>query len=349
MDYAGEWWVKLYLRESNDDRAKPVLARGLRDNLLRYAEPLARNGDPTPRTGELMRGKSAEHCIEQLVNSMAAQPDERDLVVAYIGTWIDAGWLTLKKQKSRHILCITNYLEAQTARTKAAERQRRYRQRLAKRKESQKVTPTKPTVTRDERVRAALVTNDVRIRERIRSDTYVPEGTGNVTRYADPAPDFDDQHERVCELASEYLADPVGVGLEHGEPHTWPPVVAVIEAGNRVWERKDRPQRSQDRRVQVILERLSDGLTAPELIEAVEGSRHDDFVAREPRLQTVASLLKHPDRIETFRQLAQSPPEPQPPGGRGRGGPQQPEGDYDTGWTDKMTPSDEPDVKALAQ
>jgi hypothetical protein len=332
MDYARKWWVRLYVEESNEDRAKPLFARALRDTLLRFAQPLDGKGKPTPRSGELMRGKSAEHAIELLLNAMGAQLDERDQAAAYIEDWIEDGWLTVRKQKQRHILCITNYVAAQTARTKAALRMQRYRARQKKTQQSRSnggVTgdaTRSPTVTSPDAAQFGNGGVRIRERERIRkrgSNIRGPGVTGDVTRYA--------EDEQLCELAVDYLADPVAVGLEHGEPHTWPGVRRVIEAGNEVWSRKLVPVSSGDRVVQVILDRLSEGLTPAELVEAVYGSKHDDWTRDNPKLQSLANLLKHPDRIETFRQHHANPPTPKVPS-------QQPAGDYDTGWEDK--PSD---------
>lgn len=345
-DYPREWWVRLYRRESNKDRAKPVLSRGLRDTLLRYAEPLGPDGKPRARSGELMRGKSAEHAVELLVNSMGAHPSERDQVVEYLLDWIDDGYLTVRKQKRWHILCITNYCAAQTARSKAAERMRRMRAR----KKQAKQKPGVGDVTRDATgdvtdappVRNASVSRGVRIRDRERdrergSNIGPPDVTGDVTRYASDA---------VCDLAADYLADPVAVGGEHGQPHTWPPVVEVIAAGNAVYGRKHRPVNSGDRVVEVILERLSEGWSPSELIECVKGSAHDDFVQSQVKLQSLASLLRHPDRMEGFRKMFHDPP-------AAEGSSEQPDGDYDSGFSDKgsdvVKASTEPEAKAAAR
>lgn len=342
MDYARKWWVRLYLEESNEDRAQPLFCRALRDYLLRYAEPLDGKGKPTPRSGELMRGKSAEHAVELLLNAMGAQLDERDEAAAFIEHWIEDGWLTVKKQKRRHVLCITNYVSAQTARTKAAIRMQRMRDR---RKKALKKQPPSD-VTRDATVTSSDTSSfgnsGVRIRERKRirvrgSNIRAPDVTGDVTRYEDEA--------LVCELAAKYAEDPVAVGSEHGEPHTWPPVRAVIEAGNEVWSRKHQPVNSGDRVVQVILDRLIEGMLPSELEQAVRGSQHDDWVREHMKLQSVANILKHPDKIEEFRMLHENPPTKPPPD-------QQPDGEYETGWSDKSSDvvkaPGEPEAKAAA-
>jgi hypothetical protein len=67
-DWSKERWRKLYLREALDQRLWSVMARGLRDYLIRLAED----------DGALIR--DAEDPVEALLRALGAHADEADLV-----------------------------------------------------------------------------------------------------------------------------------------------------------------------------------------------------------------------------------------------------------------------------
>ena len=67
-DWAKERWRKLYLREALDQRLWSVMARGLRDYLIRLAED----------DGALIR--DADDPVEALLLALDAHADEADLV-----------------------------------------------------------------------------------------------------------------------------------------------------------------------------------------------------------------------------------------------------------------------------
>lgn len=113
MRFDRESWRKLYRDESVEHRLLPVLARGLRDYLIRHAKDdgtiLTKTDDPG---GDLAR-------------ALGAHADEFDLVARYVGDWIRDGYLTHTKGK----LAIKNFKVAQQSRTPEAERQRRFREK----------------------------------------------------------------------------------------------------------------------------------------------------------------------------------------------------------------------------
>lgn len=115
MRYDREPWRKLYTAESVEHRMMPLLSRGLRDYLLRHAKD---DGTILPSTtdpgGDLAR-------------ALGAHVDEREQVARYVQAWIDDGFLALRRYGARDALVIRNFAKAQKARSKAADRQKRYR------------------------------------------------------------------------------------------------------------------------------------------------------------------------------------------------------------------------------
>ena len=81
-DWSKERWRKLYLREALQQRLWPVMARGLRDYLIRLAED----------DGALIR--DADDPLEALLIALGAQPNEAELVRAAVGLLRRDGFLT---------------------------------------------------------------------------------------------------------------------------------------------------------------------------------------------------------------------------------------------------------------
>ena len=67
-DWPKERWRKLYLREALEQRLWSVMARGLRDYLIRVAED----------DGALIR--DSDEPVEALLLALGAHPDEAELV-----------------------------------------------------------------------------------------------------------------------------------------------------------------------------------------------------------------------------------------------------------------------------
>lgn len=113
MNYETEPWYKLYIRESTEDKLLPVLNRGLRDFLLRLAKS-RKDGTILART---------ENPGEDLARALGAHPDEFATIVAFVRSMLEDGYLRHRKGR----LWITNFVDAQEARSAGARRQKRYR------------------------------------------------------------------------------------------------------------------------------------------------------------------------------------------------------------------------------
>jgi hypothetical protein len=108
-----ESWRKLYVAESIEHRLLPLFVRGLRDYLLRLAEDdgtlLHATKDPS---GDLIR----------VLNTL---PRERKQVAEAVSELLRIGYLSHSDGR----LWISKFKEAQTARSKNAERQARFKAR----------------------------------------------------------------------------------------------------------------------------------------------------------------------------------------------------------------------------
>lgn len=95
-----EQWRKLYRRESLTSRLQPVLARGLRDYLLRDAED----------DGTLVRGQADP--LGALADALGTHPEERAQVLGYLKIWVQDGYLSVADGRA----WVTNLAEAQERR-----------------------------------------------------------------------------------------------------------------------------------------------------------------------------------------------------------------------------------------
>lgn len=113
MKFERESWRKLYIAESAEHRLMSVVARGLRDYLLRIA------GDD----GTLLASSAdAKQDILRLLNPTAA---EKRLIGEAFDCLLRIGYLSLDNGR----LWITKFVEAQAARSPGALRQERYKHR----------------------------------------------------------------------------------------------------------------------------------------------------------------------------------------------------------------------------
>lgn len=146
MRFDRESWRKLYITESLDHRRMSLFARGLRDYLLRFAR--AENG---------ILLESTQDPVGDLGRTLGAHPSELEQLGAYIDELLEVGYLTLERHacerdgsvrasqnerdagrscsviEARDASCslrVTRFRDGQeSARSAAAERARRYRQR----------------------------------------------------------------------------------------------------------------------------------------------------------------------------------------------------------------------------
>lgn len=139
MRFDRESWRKLYITESIEHRMMPVLARGLRDYLLRHAK----------QDGTLLA--KTDSPADDLARGLGAHPDEFESVTGYITEWISNGFLVF----SRGRLWIRNFEAAQASASPGAKRQKRYRER------KRDVDPVTRDVTRDVTQRNGVTKRDV--------------------------------------------------------------------------------------------------------------------------------------------------------------------------------------------
>jgi hypothetical protein len=115
MRFDRESYRKLYVRESAEDRMMPILARGLRDYLLRHAQ----------EDGTLLR-KTRDPKGDLAVALSVGKPDLARFKDA-VGLLLESEYLSFAGAR----LWITRYEEAQEARTPGAKRTASYRARKA--------------------------------------------------------------------------------------------------------------------------------------------------------------------------------------------------------------------------
>jgi len=112
MRFETETWRKLYVSESLAHRAMSLMARGLRDYLLRFAEP----------DGTLLRGCES---ATELLRVLGARSSERRAVSEGLEELLEVGFLGLEAGR----LWIRKFEEAQKRQSPGALRQQRYAKR----------------------------------------------------------------------------------------------------------------------------------------------------------------------------------------------------------------------------
>jgi len=323
-----EWWVRLYVQESNEAKGASVLCRAFRDHLLRYARPLDKDGNPGPDSGVLVNATTRERAINTLMAAMSAHPDEWELLRTYLNFWIDDGYLVWKKKKGRHCLCIANYVLAQTAKTPGAARTARWRARKRKTKQTQQLD----LVTRD-------VSSDV-TGDSPRDSPVTAEEEEEEEEEISSRRDTGSRHARRLRarawLGDEDAATEAGdIGLAYEADF----VVRIVRCCDEVWGHRTLLRTSHDPRVEAILTRVAEGYDPADLERAVRASAQDDFIRDNPKLQTVSTLLKSPDSVDKYLRVADSSPKGPGQGPKKRkGGAVQPKGSgglyRESGWQD---------------
>lgn len=121
MRFDRESWRKLYITESMEHRMLSLFARGLRDYLLRFAE----------EDGTLLR-HTEDPARDLAVVLSVVQPAERRQLKQAVADLQRVGYLAHDGGR----LSIAKFVEAQTARSPAAKRQKEFRDRQRLKKES---------------------------------------------------------------------------------------------------------------------------------------------------------------------------------------------------------------------
>jgi hypothetical protein len=304
MDFSKEPWRRLYVNESIDHRAMPLLCRSLRDYLLRVARQ---------QDGVLVRRESSpERAIETLLRGCAAHPDEFELCTRYVQAWIDDGYLVIRRRNARCDIVISRYVEAQNVTSSSAARQRRYRDRKRKQKEAKSKESLQLSLVTDNVTRDA--TDDVTV-----DTTETQRVTSKRKKEKKERKKETKTRASVCDRALFWRDDKDGPHT-HDPPHTWSEVKQVLRCGDEVWNTNSRVANSADPRVQTIVDRFCDGFDVNDLCEALRGSKRDAFIASRPTLQCVKTLLKDAQAVDKYAKQLHAPssgpaPRVQPPAG----------------------------------
>lgn len=114
MKWHNESWVKLYIRRTAEWDDMSVMARGIGNELLKYAK----------NDGSLCRTKGRDPALAVAL-VLRPKPDELEAVTSAADELFDDGYLVVKDG----LVWVKNYEDAQERRTYAAVKQQRYRER----------------------------------------------------------------------------------------------------------------------------------------------------------------------------------------------------------------------------
>lgn len=114
MNWHNESWVKLYIRRTAEWDDMSVMARGIGNELLKYAK----------NDGSLCRTKGRDPAMAVAL-VLRPKPDELEAVTSAAAELLDDGYLVVKDG----LVWVKNYEDAQERRTYAAVKQQRYRER----------------------------------------------------------------------------------------------------------------------------------------------------------------------------------------------------------------------------
>ena len=310
-DFTREGWVRLFRYESATDRAKPLLCRGLRDYLLRLANL---------QNGYLVRhAPTKEKALDILLRGAGAHDEELPMCREYLLAWLEEGYLRWSTQRrvtdrvtdrndpryktlcSRYGIVISNFVQAQKQAHDSvmanARRQKAYRDRKRGQNTNSPEQLPLPADTTDSNV-TRNVTDNV---------------TRNVTRYGQRKKERKRNRKKerrspLVELAQRYVETPDVVTTAHGAPTTWPAVREVLVHCDTVWNGTTRAFSADDPRVKTVVARFAEGFTPADLKLAIDGSRRSDFIVAHPELQSVKTLLKDGNAVDSYAKLMAEAP-----------------------------------------
>ncbi len=220
MNYETEPWYKLYLRESTEDKLLPVLNRALRDFLLRLAKNRI---DAT-----ILRNTTSPG--EDLARALGATGAEAETIADYVRSMLVDGYLSHRRGR----LWITNFVDAQAARTPGARRQKTYRDNQKKSRnghvtESNGAAPALPDsdVTGDARITLQTIREEKRREEERRDDPTRVRATAPAATAPDSDPEAPER-ETVCPL--DLLSRPGAAPMLREMSEKLPAPIAHVEA-----------------------------------------------------------------------------------------------------------------------
>jgi hypothetical protein len=134
LNWHNESWVKLYTRRTAEWDDMSVMARGIGNELLKYAK----------NDGSLCRTKGRDPAMAVAL-VLRPKPDELEAVTSAAAELLDDGYLVVKNGS----VWVKNYEDAQERRTYAAVKQQRYRERKEAETQESDGNKTGNTVTED--------------------------------------------------------------------------------------------------------------------------------------------------------------------------------------------------------
>ena len=209
MDFRREAWRKLYIRENLEHRGWPLLARGIRDYLIRHARDdgtlLARTTEPE----------------DDLAASLGPRPDEVGPTILAIQLLLADGFLVHDKRTKR--LSMARFEEAQE-RSTSTERVRRYRSKLAELAEPETLRNVPEAL-----LKRASETDPIRS-DPIRSETIQEEEQKDPLEPPSGSPPPPTKAKRASRLPLDWTPDPADTRRLGSELHLSPEVIQAEQA-----------------------------------------------------------------------------------------------------------------------
>lgn len=104
-------------------------------------------------------------------------------------------------------------------------------------------------------------------------------------------------------MAEAFLRDRNDCALRYGLPGQWRALDPLFAAFDGTWGRDERPRGAADPRHAIVAERLAEGFSVEELIEAVRGAKQDVHIARNRQFQVLRTILRDAAQVDKFRGL----------------------------------------------
>lgn len=104
-------------------------------------------------------------------------------------------------------------------------------------------------------------------------------------------------------MAEAFLRDRNDCALRYGLPGQWRALDPLFAAFDGTWGRDERPRGAADPRHAILAERLAEGFSVEELIEAVRGAKQDVHIARNRQFQVMRTILRDAAQVDKFRGL----------------------------------------------
>lgn len=111
----------------------------------------------------------------------------------------------------------------------------------------------------------------------------------------------------IHDRARKYIAEPFQGSLLFGPAETWPEVVDLNDGLRKIFPGAGK-LRPRDARAAKIIERLADGYSPAELLEAARGAKLDPFISNNAKFQSVSVIWRDAEQVDRLTALARNPP-----------------------------------------